>query len=1456
MGLCRVGAVGLCALVAAAEGGGRPYELDWAGRTNDFWPPLEDFEATGRTWQVECRDALARFERVEEPGLWGARVGRLTYRGTGPGAEVRVVADPPLVLTGGFDAVTVWCYGNTWGWRRDPTTPNVSIFAMLRDLEGRAHEVPLGIVNWQEWHLLHRRLNAAQLNALRDGGVMLGLRIAGGTNTADRWLAFDHLGVHREAFPPLKFATRPARNLSPWPGQNLGLNTGPGRLPFPTTPTTIAPTNLTPEFSVRVVAEDRTAVFTYEGADGRLVWRVEPAEGTWSGIIATWQGRRADGAAGDPVRVRPCVGGGVRLVSASTAEVPDSVVWLSGDLAGGVWTQRWQLCGRSHTQEVVYAFTLLAKSLAVDVLAPGGGVAEVVAGEVEGPPGARLVTLPYYPAAGGRPAIAVFGRADARVFAAVHVDWYRSNASQMWAPAPPAESDGRALHGGVRYRPRTDGRRNDVVERFVLAVSPQFEEVLPTIPNPPSPWKAVTGSRVWRAHGASADRSRDRAFWARMHRLGITEMVVTDHETMWRDGGESFTFRTRTAPGKGGDEAQAAYTRFMIDELGYRYGPYNNFTDLAPVNEYFSPDMVARGPDLDWQRAWFRCYAPKPARAVEFCERLAPEIQRKFRFNTAYCDVHTAVAPWDRVDYDARVPGAGTMAATFYAYGEIMLQQKAAWNGPVYSEGGYHAFYAGLTDGNYAQDQHYRPAENPWLVDFDLRRIHPLQCDFGMGNPEMFYAQRGARTREDPAWLDRFLAATVAFGHSGFLVTEGGERAALRSYCMTLPLHRRYCTADAVDILYADAAGRFEPTSRAIASGGYRRSQVAVRYSDGTCVVVNGHRSERLRGVVFGRQVDLPPNGWVGWTEDGSVEVFAGEQRGVRCDYAADPDLLYLDGRGGFVRFPRVAGTGPALCRRVGEGEWEAVMPFGGEAGFAVSATRAVALDAERRPLGPAEVRRARGLAWIVPVAGAVSYRLEHDPGESPEVEEPSADRTEVVPGERVRARCGGRDLEIAIPSDAAPGAHLWYPVDRGWLEFLVVAPFELAVRLEDARTLLVQVAYQGPGAIDAVLGLGEEHRRLRLRPEHTGEARFDLGEPRQQGWKAVPIEIASGAWRFRTNAVWIAERVHRRLAALPPRMTTAMRLRGRPEMAVEMDSGARAEWAEELSCGGQVLDGLFMHPPYRGGVGAVVARFAPIELPVRPAASLRGLVGKRDGSDPGDGILFRVEVENEDGSPSGVAELWVDRHEWRSFEADLSGWAGRRVRLNLVADVGPRDNSAGDWACWADLRIETREPELVRRLATRPDQMEREPATPLGKPVALLRTAAAGWLVYEGKGFEGTGRYESRAELNGVDLGPMRPAHGNELAGSFSAPVRLPLPPAAIATLGVRNRLRVWSPGGDWFSLRRFRIELEWSDGSRAASDTAAATWSQPPEWPHAEGLRVPAGRAIELDLWFDAVE
>ena len=170
----------------------------------------------------------------------------------------------------------------------------------------------------------------------------------------------------------------------------------------------------------------------------------------------------------------------------------------------------------------------------------------------------------------------------------------------------------------------------------------------------------------------------------------------------------------------------------MIDTLGYLYGPYNNYTDFATVNGLWHADRMTRQPDGNLLPAWNRCYAPKPTFAVEACEWIVPELQRKFNFNSGYCDVHTCVSPWSRCDYDARVPGGGTFAGTFYAYGELLGLQRKFWTGPVYSEGGVHFMYCGLDDGNFAQDQGARLDVNPWLVDFDLLRMHPLANNFGM----------------------------------------------------------------------------------------------------------------------------------------------------------------------------------------------------------------------------------------------------------------------------------------------------------------------------------------------------------------------------------------------------------------------------------------------------------------------------------------------------------------------------------------------------------------------------------------------------------------------------------------------------------------------------------------------------------------------------------------------------
>ncbi len=1423
--------------------GKRPYELDWAGRMQDDHPPLVDFEdLTG--WQVTGRFSEATLVRTREQQIWDRYVGKLTYRYTGNGGPVVSFGPPqPILIPGSFDCVSCWIYGNNWGYSRDPSTPPVTVFAVFEDRNGEEFSVLLIYVNWVEWHLAYRRLDPAQIERVKAGGAkFVRFEVVGGRNTQDRVLYFDNLAVFTEEFKPLTFEPRPARGIPMFPGQTVGTNTGPGKLPFPNRLETILPGNVTRDFTTSLNAVGQAFAFVYKGADGQLTWRVTPRSGMLDDIAVRWEGRGGV--------IRPCGGGGVYLVGADGRAVPpETAEHLGTERVGDTVVSRWRLAAGDRQTEATYTYRLWNKSLVVDVVAPGGVVAEVRYGRALGLENPRLVVNPYYHYGGSRPSVAVSGPADAPLFLTGNTDWYLSNSSIPFG-GHEVTDEGVAYQGGTRYIPKTDGQRNDCYERLFLTLSPLYEEVLPNVANPKSPHMQVAGTKLWRAHGAG-DREADKKFWALVHRWGCTQVIITDHETGWRDGGESFTFRTRAAPGKGGDEGQHAYARFMQDKLGFTYGPYNNYTDFAPVNEYWTPDLIARTPDNQLQGAWMRCYAPKPARAVEFCAMLAPIIEEKFHFSTAYCDVHTAVAPWERTDYDARVPGAGTFAATYYSYGEIMLHQKAAWGGPVYSEGNFHFYYSGLTDGNYAQDRGYDLPNQPWLVDLDLRKMHPVNCNFGMGAPGMFYGEGkspGASPEERDAYADRFLAATVAFGHPGFLMMEGGRQNMLRSYYMLQQLHSRYCLSTVAEIRYADAEGKLHDTSSAVASGCYQRSQVATRYADGTCTVVNGHPKERLVTTFQGRQVDLPPNGYVGWTKDGKIEVFSGDRDGHRCDYSVSPAYIYADGRGRFTRFPLAASNGPAICRILPDNQYEILAYQGADCGFAVDAVSAVALSEDNRELGPAELRVSRGLTHVLPVEGAFSYRLQG--GRRAAAATLTCDRETVVPGEEVVVR-GRQEHRFQVPNDASPGTRLWQEYEGAWIDFTVVPLADASASLDGNGVRVALTSNLAKRQEIAVVCAGQQ-KAVALSPGERAEVIFDLGAPTEETAETLVIELVAGDLRQRIEkGMRVAEGLAP-VVSVPEAFEAGMALRGRLETTDMGETGAHAVRGE-ASCGNKVKAAINIHPPWMGGVGYTFVVLPPIALPATPAAAFRAAVGKRDGSDLGDGVLYKVVLLEPDGREEVLATTQVMRHEWQTIEADLGRWAGQTIRLKLIADVGEEDNSSGDWACWADLRIETLAPVLRRTLLDAGGAFAREtgPFVVRGLTLEELRGARSGVLHYEGCGLQGSGQYVSYAVLNGIRLGSMAPAGGNEVEGIF-APASVPLTPEAIQSLRYRNEFELANEGSDYFSVRRFWIELELADGRRVSSDIAAGTWSQPPEWQYASGTGVPFGQNITVDLWF----
>lgn len=1281
--------------------GKRPYEMDWAQRYEDPRPPLVDFENLDG-WTLESQDAVASFGRSREQQIWGRYVGKLTYRGTGKQPRIFLRPSSPISFSGPVDSVNVWVYGNNWGWMPDPSTPQVRLSVHLKSRGGKSVRLELTAVNWKEWFLVHHRLRAEDIGDFQEGGWLEAIEVAGGTNSENRTIYFDNLVPYREPLPPLEFAPRPRRPITLPEGQTPGTNTGPGVLPFPAREETILPDQLTPQYRTEVVRQGQAYRFCYRAADGELIYEYLPKDGHWGDLTATW---------GQGLRFKPLVEGGIRLRGQDGATVLPKYELLECRQDGETVLSRWRVEAGGTSGEVAYVFRLWQKSLVIDVACRGGIVAEVALGYAQGLPRPQLVTIPYLTGDARRPAVVLAGELPNPIFMMGLVDYYRSNASALFAINELREEKV-VFNGGSRYLPKTDGRLNDCFERIFLTVSPRFEEVLPNIANPRSPWMHVTGERVWRAHGASI-REKDYALWKQVARHGMTKVAITDHESGWRDGGESFTLRTRAAPGKGGDEGQRWYAQ-KIQELGFLYGIYNNYTDFAPVNEYWDEDRVTRLSDGEWRRAWPRCYNLKPSRAVELEAKLAPIIQEKFHLSTAYCDVHTAVRPWDYCDFDTRVPGAATFAATFYAYGEIMLHQKATWNGPVYSEGNNHWYYCGLTDGNYAQDQLARLDINPWLVDFDLRKLHPLCCNFGMGNLGMYYpagwedlvettaidqyyasaswvARRG--NVQGTAALDRFLAATLAFGHTGFLVLDGGMKNAFRSYYSVQQIHARYAQATVQDIRYRSAEGRLLTTGEALLSGAYRRSQLYVKYANGLELWVNGHRTEPWEVSEIG--ITLPPNGWYvrGSFPEGNLVAFSAILEGHRVDYVDGPDYLYANGRGQLTRFPRAICDGQLVLLPQKDNTFE-LIPLDCKVmavRLAGKSAQAVGLDEESRgEVGPAEVRFSRGLVHLIPREGAFSYKLVPAAAPPQVLDSP---RLDVVPGEVVSIQGATAD-QWGVPAEAKPGAVIWFSEENRWLDFRTVAPADIDLALgSDGWNVSLRSNLAEAG--DFEVRLGQAVQTVRLYPHQWTDVTFPFQPPEKEGLTDVQVSLR---WKDAEFAqIWHLQAEHRPAAVVPfPQIEQRLQaLRDQAESAVDSGTGAIID-ERSTSCGGQQKSGIFMHPPYRGGVGYVAAILSPVTLPQRPATCFRCLVGKGDGSDPGDGILYRVYVIDETGKATPLGEKICREHAWVPWEFDLSAFSGKTIRLKLVADVGPAGNSVGDWGCWGDLRIETKDPVWV----------------------------------------------------------------------------------------------------------------------------------------------------------------
>ena len=881
VGIAVVAAALGATAVRAKDVDGRPIESVWAHRTTNLQRPLLDFEQPDAGWICETDGAEATLARTTEKRMFGDWSLGLRARGLRAENAVRIRPIRPISVTNDWDRLGVWIRGEkcAHGAARDPDTTRCPVSAVLLLSDGSVTNVPFSDIAWANWNYVERPLWGQGLKNVQ-GAAFDGFVVSNVTTKGFRSYHFDDVVFFKDT----------------WPARN-----------YPDVMTNLS-------FTIRA-----DTILPEARADERLSYRY--AAGTnGPAFFAAWTGEEFELFAD---------GGVLALANDADLKRPEPVVSareVSVETVAGETRVVWDYCSATKSARVAYAFRTKGKSLVVDVTSADRTVVKFSTGVTRNATKIEPFDVPYLTIGWWkswvRPRLVTTAKGS-RLFASTYLDWYVSAAATI--------EEGAQWQQGeqiVRNYPKTDGTYNAFHERLFFTVSDRFEEVLPTIPNPKSPYKHITGKKLWRAH-ALHDIESDKRLWKAVHDAGIVEVVICDHEPMWYDDGESFTFRTNTIPSKGGDAAVAAYSRYLREELGYTYCVYDNVTDYAPVNAAWDRENVARWSEGHLNGSWVRCYAPKPCLAPMVSDIYPPVLKEKFGFDGVYCDVITTTCPWWRTDYDHRVPGAGKYAPVYYAYCEALLRQKRAFKGPVWSEGRQHMLYAGFADGSYAQCGNLR--SSPWIVDFDLLKIHPLCCNFGMGCLSMFqpprtpleasfYMPHAPTEKDREQLLDNFICATLAFGHAGYLVldylfdppktfglafsgagrytgSEEGWRLAKRSYFMVQAIAARYTQAETKTIRYADAEGGLHGVSEALVRNLPARHQVLTEYDDGTFVVVNGHSRQRLKTEFGGRKINLCPYGYVAWTVDGSVFVESNDTGTGRVDVARCPTYVFHEVR-------------------------------------------------------------------------------------------------------------------------------------------------------------------------------------------------------------------------------------------------------------------------------------------------------------------------------------------------------------------------------------------------------------------------------------------------------------------------------------------------------------------------------------------------------------------------------
>jgi len=299
----------------------------------------------------------------------------------------------------------------------------------------------------------------------------------------------------------------------------------------------------------------------------------------------------------------------------------------------------------------------------------------------------------------------------------------------------------------------------------------------------------------------------------------------------------------------------------------------------------------------------------KPSKVQRYARRVEPSIHKKYLTSAAYLDVHSAILPSMKVDFDARVKNSGRQLSTFEHYRDLISYVRRQHHGPVAGEGkgGSSGIWAGYIDAIEADPRSLqqeiegiRGSKTPAIVDYKLRVLHSLFVPHGVGYFSRFFERKREYTAEQ---FSRYLATEIAFGNAGFLgrtyFEPFNERELQRKYDFMTLLQPEYLGSEVTQIDYR-VGGEWLPLSNALRAVlptisnrrvdgrlSERLGILRVRYASTFQVIVNRSARRSIDLTAGGSTYRLEPSDFLA-AKCGRTIAYSARLDGVHAELVAD----------------------------------------------------------------------------------------------------------------------------------------------------------------------------------------------------------------------------------------------------------------------------------------------------------------------------------------------------------------------------------------------------------------------------------------------------------------------------------------------------------------------------------------------------------------------------------------